>query len=530
MAFPKQRLVTNVSFVFVFFFCLAVSLTWVVHMQSLFQYHGARSDWLRYERRGANERNLTAAVLVNVSEINTQGKKFPVSIDCRASSMNCSPWTLDHAPGGVGASTNSSKNSRTASPSLLRWQNNASDDLIQESKSAKEASKAKIQQPKSAEQLALERSRNHSLYAYVFVIGGVDPDNPKHRLHLHGALMAADMLQQLGSKADVHVFIQMAYKSNHKKINPEEAKWLAVLNISVHYIPKYEEESFYKINLEKFRILKMTEYRRVAFMDADVIPLVNLDYLMELSDRGILKDNILVSGKMEPGNGGFFVLKPFPGAYERIQQIIAEKDKRIARLPPPYWDEKVGWGHVINSDDYWMDRKRSTHNRLWNFFGASADQGLIYHWAKYECKSVSLVFPGGLIENWGPSSSSGKAKVVLQKSIRAEEVFKEFPQSGSICRANDCFGPVFDDYLHFAGPHNKPWRQPPPKGVAQMAEPPPEKQQGQFWYWTLLQLTKKLKIPLNETAWKNRDTPMLGGWPDHHQVKKSLLASNLTVE
>jgi len=510
-------------------------------MQDLFQYQGARSSWFRHEGKSPSERNVTGEQ-INVSETNSArnvrvARRFPASSDCLASSTNCLhvPLTLNrrrHASSDGRVSTNSSKKARTTSPSLLQLQRNTSDDFSKESQSTNKTNEAKIQQSRSADLQTIEPSRNHNEYAYAFVIGGVDPDNPKHRLHLHGALMATDMLQRLGSKADFHFFIQMAYKSNHTKMIPEEAKWLAALNISVHYIPKYEEESFYRINLEKFRILNMTEYRRVAFVDADVIPLVNLDYLMELSDRGILKDNILVSGKMEPGNGGFFVLKPFPGAYDRTQQIIDANHKRIARLPPPFWDEKVGWGHVINSSDYWMDRSRRARNRLWNFFGASTDQGLIYYWAKYECKSVSLVFPGGLIENWGSSSSSSseKADVVLQESLRAEDVFKAFPQSGSICRANDCFGPVFDDYLHFAGPRNKPWLKPPPTDIAKMVDPPPGKQQGLFWYWTLFQLTQKLKIPLNETAWNNRDKPLLGEWPDHHQVKKSLLASNLTVK
>jgi alpha-N-acetylglucosamine transferase len=54
--------------------------------------------------------------------------------------------------------------------------------------------------------------------------------------------------------------------------------------------------------LDKFRILGMTEYRRVLFLDGDVVPLVNLDYLFELSDPAhtttptILMENLVVAG------------------------------------------------------------------------------------------------------------------------------------------------------------------------------------------------------------------------------------------
>lgn len=367
--------------------------------------------------------------------------------------------------------------------------------------------------------------RKQSLYAYVFIVGGIDPKKPFYRNHIYGVLMAAYLLRQKGSTSDMHAIFQLSYSSSREELFPEEVGWLNALHIAIHYIPKYEEESFYTINLEKFRILNFTQYRRVAYMDADVMPMINLDYLMELSDRGVLKENIVVAGRDEPSNGGFFVLMPFVGAFDRVQQIMRGNVKRTANLSPPYWDTRIGWGHQIEaSRDYWTNRERQVNFTNWNFCAAFADQGLLYHWTKYERKSVSIVFPDGLIENWGPESQ-GADNVFLQELLNATHAFKDYPEVGSVCRAKLCFGPVYDDYLHFVGPGNKPWQIPPPENITSMDEPPLRGDPRVFWYWTLQQVSHKLNFTLDLKAWDHKRKPLLGAWTDSDQIRKSLRAS-----
>lgn len=372
----------------------------------------------------------------------------------------------------------------------------------------------------------LSNPGNPSVYAYAFVIGGCDPDRPSYRNYIHNVLVASHILHQKGSRSDVHLFIQMACRSRHTQLIAEEVRWLQAMNISIHYLPKYRDESFYKIMLEKFQILRLTQYRRVFFLDADVMPLINLDYLMELSDQGVLEENILVPGLTSPGNGGFFVLKPFPGAVDRVRRIIEKKDRRIALLPFPHWDERLGWGHQIVPPDHWENRLGQTGHR-WKFYGVYADQGLLFHWAKYVRKSVTIIFPKGRIENWGTAKANPRI-VILKQNLTADRAFKNYHEVGSVCLVDDCEGPVIDDHVHFVG-KRKPWLVPPPQNITTITEAPGRGFPIAHWYWQLRQLNDKLRMGLDLTTWTVGQAPLLGFNSVPNMVKSSLRASNITI-
>lgn len=372
----------------------------------------------------------------------------------------------------------------------------------------------------------LSNPGNPSLYAYAFVIGGCDPDRPSYRNYIYNVLVASHILHQKGSRSDIHLFIQMACRSRHTQLIAEEVRWLKAMNISIHYLPKYRDESFYKIMLEKFQILRLTQYRRVFFLDADVMPLINLDYLMELSDQGVLEENILVPGPTSPGNGGFFVLKPFTGAMDRVRKLIKKKDRRIALLPFPHWDERLGWGHQIIPPDHWENRLGQTGHR-WKFYGDYADQGLLFHWAKYERKSVTIIFPKGRIENWGTAKTNPMI-VHLKQNLTAEQAFKNYPEVGSVCLVDECEGPVIDDHVHFVG-KRKPWMIPPPQNITTITEAPGKGSPIAHWYWQLRQVNDKLGMGLDLTTWTVGQAPLLGFHSVPNMVKSSLRASNITI-
>ena len=56
------------------------------------------------------------------------------------------------------------------------------------------------------------------------------------------------------------------------------------MNMQTCYVPKQGNETFYRTQMDKFRILSLTQYGRVLFMDGDVMPTGNLDCLFELSE------------------------------------------------------------------------------------------------------------------------------------------------------------------------------------------------------------------------------------------------------
>lgn len=214
----------------------------------------------------------------------------------------------------------------------------------------------------------LQQEEERSKFAFIFVIGGCNPEEPlKYRGFVYNIMIAARLFQTLGSKADVLAFFQLSYASNATSLPDDDLRPLEGLNVQVRYIPPSKSESFYETNLNKFQILKLTQYQRVIFMDGDIIPLANMDYLFELSMQGVLKPNLVVSAPNAPANGGFFMFAPKPGDYDLVQQLIEKREEKE-------FSPEKGWGHVITPPDEWV--MRGKRGRLWNFYGGPVDQGL----------------------------------------------------------------------------------------------------------------------------------------------------------
>lgn len=111
--------------------------------------------------------------------------------------------------------------------------------------------------------------------------------------------------------------------------------------------------------MEKFQILSLSEYSRVMFLDGDVQPLCNLDYLFDLSEPlhgpPVLKENILQTMYGEACNAGLFVMSPGPREHDQLKEIIARQEVKAMTLPPPaHFNETEGWGHVITPPDRYV--------------------------------------------------------------------------------------------------------------------------------------------------------------------------------
>ena len=212
----------------------------------------------------------------------------------------------------------------------------------------------------------------------MFLVGAVNPATNAYRGFVYSAMIAADILQKQGSKSDVWLFLQLSPASSATELPKDEADALKALNVHVHYMETPETVSFDKITMEKFQLLNLTQYRRVMFLDGDALPLLNMDYLMELSDgeHPLLQPNFIVATSGEPANAGCFVLEPKAGFYEELLQII--RGKEVASKGKGNFNRKVGWGHDFRKHgDQWQGMKRSGNN--WFFHGAQIDQGLLYY-------------------------------------------------------------------------------------------------------------------------------------------------------
>jgi hypothetical protein len=235
---------------------------------------------------------------------------------------------------------------------------------------------------------------------------------------LYNVLISAKILKESGSKAEIVLMVQMQQLVKSQVLPDEDVRLLTALDVRIQYLPAPEGlQTFYSCQLQKFRILSMVEYSRVIYVDSDVMPFCNLDYLFELSEpedvtqEAILKENIILAWTLEPAHGGFFMLSPGQGEYEQVQSIIARQEEKAMTLPPPKrFDAIEGWGHVITPPDRWQsllgrEMDDNHNNTIWDWYGDFADQGLLYYWTKYYKKSVSIVI-GRNVENW--SNSNGK--------------------------------------------------------------------------------------------------------------------------
>ncbi|OEU07617.1 hypothetical protein FRACYDRAFT_251040 [Fragilariopsis cylindrus CCMP1102] len=222
-------------------------------------------------------------------------------------------------------------------------------------------------------------------YAYAMLMAGADPDNnsklksSSYRGILFNSMVVSELIHRNNnnsnnntststtSTSDIILMIQFAKETNATKLSDLEEEMLSRSNVKIKYIPKpsHGELNFYTVQLEKFRILQYyQEYSRILFIDGDVMPHCNLDYLFKLSEEEeqgsdsssnsspntLLKENIIISGKTEPSSGGFFMLTPKEGDYEQLQEIVTNQ-QRTALHTGILFDPVMGWGHIITTPD-----------------------------------------------------------------------------------------------------------------------------------------------------------------------------------
>ena len=222
-----------------------------------------------------------------------------------------------------------------------------------------------------------------SPFAYVFMIWKVNPSHPTtYRPYLANVMIAASLFSKFHSTFDVVFMIRIDYSSSHIRLSLEEELMVQGVGIRILYMPIRQERNPERGNsssprgeisdmMNKFDVWNLTEYDRVLFLDSDIIPLANLDYMFRRqipqedhtkNQQPKLHPTVVISGYLQPANGGFFVLEPNKDDYEQLQNIINQ-------MPRTYKDfnKTLGWGHVITPPDQWETNRRSNQGENWTF-------------------------------------------------------------------------------------------------------------------------------------------------------------------
>ena len=366
-------------------------------------------------------------------------------------------------------------------------------------------------QPETTKLKKTEQKTTRSPYAYAWLIGSIHEDNQAYKGFLYNILISAKVLREKGSTADFVFLAQLSPDSKLKGRLPEEdERLLKELGVEVRMLNNVEHESFAQLVYEKFRVLTMTEYKRVIFLDADTMPRTHLDYLFHLSvgdgkSPPLLRPNLILASKGEPCNTALFMVEPRDDGWKLLQETISRQHREGAKLPYPHFDIKRGWGYsFMDNGEPW----ESVHEKKWKwaFHASHSDQGLMYYYAKFGMKDTSIML-GHKLQNFVPGTD-GKhkkdfegdfEKAVADRGLThllppAEESIHykcHLRPSEYICKALP-----YAHFVHFSG-NDKPW---------QYAVDSNEKSwlwrgAARLWYNHLRQINEKYRMGLDIDNW-----------------------------
>ena len=345
-------------------------------------------------------------------------------------------------------------------------------------------------------------------FAYAFLIAGCKPENPTYRGYIYNIAIAKEILKEFNSTADVVVMVRMHVDTDHEKLPPGDEDILTKTGVIVKYIPKPLTDNFHTAMMDKFRILELTDYDRVLYLDSDVLPLNNLDYMFEKSigPNAKLLENVVLAYNHEPSSGGFFMLKPDKEDYLEIIKIIERRESEGYDF-----NETIGFGHVITPPDYWESLVRKGDK--WTFYGAFTDQGLLYHWTKYTKKKVTMI-TGKSVKSL-EAVEDGDTTMVREEASRA--IFGDVKRYSSLSFLQRVSNAPYRDFKHFTQ-RTKPWfkkvAQNPPKDVEKIDQ---ATNANQLWYHMLRRINKKYKLDIDAENLKE-NFPILGLYPTFEQV------------
>merc|ERR1711907_820419 len=178
-----------------------------------------------------------------------------------------------------------------------------------------------------------------------------------------------------------------------------------------------------------------TEYRKVIFLDADIMPVANMDYVFRLSDENenndaapLLRPNLILATRGEPCNTAMFLVTPNATCYKNLQEAIVRKHRDGRLLPYPHFDRKIGWGwNFLSMNMTW--EAINDKGRRWSWHAVHSDQGLMYYYAKFLVQDTSIVI-GKKLQNFVPGSDGIPQKVFegdFETEIRSRNFTAGFP-------------------------------------------------------------------------------------------------------
>lgn len=313
--------------------------------------------------------------------------------------------------------------------------------ISQESVIANIPDAAKIGLPTEGASNILESAQ--SQYAYITLLHGID-ESFRYRGYLYNVILMKNTLKNLGSTAD---FILLVGFSKDDKENKNRFKsdleLIASFGIKLYFLPRWlsdgNDVNFGEMALLKVSTFMFVQYKKVQFLDGDIMITENMDCYFELDM------NTYNAGSASPLNSGWFLAIPSMDDFQKM------KDLAIKRLNSP-WDISKGWNNQLPLG---LSFARGKPVMDWSFNGASLDQGLMTHYFLLTNGRGAIV---------GDVDSSIYAKSDSSDSVGVRKLFvKDFL---ACCNGRKSTS----KFVHFTG-QAKPWLskadkdKPPSRGV-----------------------------------------------------------------
>jgi len=362
-----------------------------------------------------------------------------------------------------------------------------------------------------------ELDQRSSRYAYAWVLGGIHEDKPSYQGFVWTILISANILRRKGSEADFWVYTRLSPNSTLCDLPKEDKRLFRALDINVVLLEKPKKESFAQLVYDKFLTINMTDYKRVIFLDGDMMPLTNLDFYFHLSDPyyqdapTLLKPNFIMATRGEPCNTGMFMVEPSQQSFAKYLDTARRQHQRAKALPYPHFDWDKGWGHSFTTAGDSWESVKMTNRRQWRWHASHSDQGLMYMYAKYVMRNVSIAI-GDRIQNWREGHGSLPVK---ESDVR--DVLTPF--QGTLLRhqfsCNDAAwgkqnrfwrcNPPYDSTAHFMG-KEKPWL-----GEHIHDEKATHGQYGSKgqWFAELEIINDKLNMTIDTKHWNGKIAPRM---------------------
>lgn len=195
------------------------------------------------------------------------------------------------------------------------------------------------------------------------------------QFYVCGAITVAQSIRLSGSTRDLVILVDENILAEHRK-GLEMAGW-KVIEIQRIRNPKAEPEAYNEWNYSKFRLWQLTMYKKIIFIDADLLVLRNIDFLFELPEISATgNDGTLF-------NSGVMVIEPSNCTYQllmdRINEIVSYNGGDQG-----YLNEVFTWWHRIprrmNFLKHFWSNDTDEFNEKTRLFGADPPELYVLHY------------------------------------------------------------------------------------------------------------------------------------------------------